>query len=82
MSFGKNSQNARILSHLQQRGSITQLQALLEYDVMRLASRVSDLKKKGGVSVEKQMVTSPSGRRYARYFLPQTQVPEQPRVAA
>ena len=40
-------QNQRILAYMQQYGSITQLEALTELGVMRLASRISDLKRKG-----------------------------------
>lgn len=41
------TQNARILAYIEQHGSITQLEALQELGVMRLASRISDLKRKG-----------------------------------
>lgn len=41
------TQNERILRHLQVYGSITPIEALSEYGIMRLASRVSDLKRAG-----------------------------------
>lgn len=41
------TQNERIICYLQEHGSITQLEALNVLGVMRLASRISDLKKKG-----------------------------------
>lgn len=41
------TQNDRILAYMDQHGSITQLEALQELGVMRLASRISDLKRKG-----------------------------------
>ena len=41
------TQNERILRHLNEQGSITQLEAMKEYGIMRLASRISDLKRKG-----------------------------------
>lgn len=43
----KPTQNERIINYLNQFGSITQLQALSDLGIMRLASRVSDLKKLG-----------------------------------
>ena len=41
------TQNERILSYIEEKGSITQLEALNDLRVMRLASRISDLKRKG-----------------------------------
>ena len=38
------TQNERILRHLRDNGSITPLDALSEYGIMRLASRISDLR--------------------------------------
>ena len=43
----KPTQNERILEYIREFGSITQLDALKELGVMRLASRISDLKKRG-----------------------------------
>lgn len=43
----KPTQNERIISYMKQFGSITQLEALRDLGVMRLASRISDLKSKG-----------------------------------
>ena len=43
----KPTQNQRILDYIRTFGSITQLEALRDLGVMRLASRISDLKKKG-----------------------------------
>lgn len=43
----KATQADKILRHLQEFGSINPLEALSEYGVMRLASRISDLKKVG-----------------------------------
>lgn len=36
-----------VLRHLKDVGSITSLDAMNEYGIMRLASRISDLKKRG-----------------------------------
>jgi len=41
------TQNYRIIEYMQEFGSITQLDALRDLGVMRLASRISDLKKNG-----------------------------------
>ena len=41
------TQTERVLDYIHEFGSITQLEALKDLGVMRLASRVSDLKKQG-----------------------------------
>lgn len=41
------TQNQRILDYIAETGGITQLEALKELGVMRLASRISDLRKRG-----------------------------------
>lgn len=41
------NQSNRVLDHMIRYGSITQLEALTDLGVMRLASRISDLKKRG-----------------------------------
>ena len=43
----KPTQNQRILDYIAEFGSITQLDALKDLGVMRLASRISDLKRLG-----------------------------------
>lgn len=43
----KPTQNQRILDYINEFGSITQLEALQDLGVMRLASRISDLKSQG-----------------------------------
>jgi hypothetical protein len=43
----KQTQSEKILSYIEEFGSITQLDALRDLGVMRLASRISDLKKQG-----------------------------------
>ena len=43
----KPTQNERILAYINQFGSITQLEALRDIGVMRLASRISDLRRLG-----------------------------------
>jgi hypothetical protein len=41
------TQNQRLLDYLDIHGSVTQIEALNKLGIMRLASRVSDLRKKG-----------------------------------
>lgn len=43
----KPTQNERILDYIAEFGSITQLEALQDLGIMRLASRISDLKRLG-----------------------------------
>lgn len=47
MQHSKPTQNQRILQYIDEFGSITQLEALKDLGVMRLASRISDLRKQG-----------------------------------
>lgn len=49
----KETQAERVLKYMEDFGSITQLEALTDLGVMRLASRISDLKKMG-VPIESQ----------------------------
>jgi len=66
------TQTEKILRHLQEHGSITPLDALQEYGIMRLASRICDIKR-AGVAVEKEIETAKNRYgepvRYARYRL-------------
>ena len=41
------TQCERIMRHLEDYGSITSLEAIKEYGIMRLALRITDLKRKG-----------------------------------
>ena len=41
------TQSERILRHLTDYGSITSMEAMADYGIMRLASRVNDLRKAG-----------------------------------
>ena len=43
----KTTQCDMILRHLRDYGSITSLEAITEYGILRLASRISDLKNQG-----------------------------------
>ena len=57
----KPTQNQRILDYIREFGSITQLDALKDLGVMRLASRISDLRKQGYAIVSK---VEPVANRY------------------
>lgn len=66
------TQTERILRHLQTFGAITSLEAIQDYGILRLASRISDLRKEG-LPIRREMV---SGRNrygeatsFARYSL-------------
>ena len=66
------NQTERILRHLQTFGAITSLEAMQEYGIMRLASRVSALKK-SGLPVRTELVRGENRfgepTCYARYSL-------------
>lgn len=47
MKHSKPTQNERILEYIERFGSITQFEALQDLGIMRLASRISDLKRQG-----------------------------------
>lgn len=55
------TQCERVLRHLNDYGSITSLEAMKEYGIMRLASRISDLKNMGHKIISK---TETSKNRY------------------
>ncbi len=66
------TQNERIIRHLHDYGSISSLEAIQEYGILRLASRISDLRK-AGVPIRRDMVSGKNrygeSTSYARYFL-------------
>jgi hypothetical protein len=51
----------RILRHLNDYGSITSLEAIQEYGILRLASRINDLKRRGHKIIS---ITEKSKNRY------------------
>lgn len=51
----KPTQNERILAYMDKHGSITQMEAMNKIGVMRLASRISDLRRLG-YPIESQTV--------------------------
>lgn len=67
----KKTQCDYVLEYLEENGSITQLEALQELGIMRLASRISDLKRAGyNIHTELVTVTTRRGKSsVARYSL-------------
>ena len=66
------TQCERVIRHLQDYGSITTLEAMTEYGIMRLASRIDDLHKLGSpIVMEMEAGKNRYGEvtRYARYRL-------------
>ena len=55
------TQCERIIRHLQDYGSISSLEAMQDYGIMRLASRINDLKNKGYKIIS---ITEKSKNRY------------------
>lgn len=66
------TQCERIYRHLKDYGSITSLEAMQEYGIMRLASRISDMKK-AGVAIRTETVSGQNrygeATSFSRYFL-------------
>ena len=55
MGINKQKQNDRVLDYMKRFGTITALDALADLGVMRLASRISDLRRMG-YKIERRMV--------------------------
>lgn len=51
------TQKQRIIRHLKDKGSITSLQAMKEYGIMRLTSRICELKDEG-YNIKSEFVSS------------------------
>lgn len=64
----RQSQNQRLLAHLESEGSITPGEALLVHGIFRLAARINDLRD-AGHDIETVMHVDRAGKRYARYWL-------------
>lgn len=54
----KPTQTDRVLDYMDKFGSITQLQALADLGVMRLASRISEIRNVRNIPVKKTMVST------------------------
>ncbi len=57
----KENQCDRILRHMREYGSISSIEAFSEYGILRLASRINDLKKRGHI------ISSTTGTAMNRY---------------
>lgn len=68
------SQNDKVLRHLRDYGSISSMEAMQEYGIMRLASRISDLKR-AGIPIHREMIAGKNRygepTSYARYSMEQ-----------
>ncbi len=67
--MNKQSQEQLILSALQSGRKLTPIDALNDFGCMRLGGRVWDLKQKG-YDIQTEDFLTPSGKRVARYWLP------------
>jgi len=69
----KMTQCEKIIRYLSDYGSITQLDALREFGCMRLASRISQINKRGDYKIRKEFEEGKNRYgdkiHYARYFL-------------
>lgn len=54
------TQTERVIRHLRDHGSITSMEAVRDYGIMRLASRISDLRK-SGMPIRVEMVGGKTG---------------------
>ncbi len=50
------TQCEKVERHMRDHGSITALEAMQDYGIMRLAARISDLRNKKGLAIESEMV--------------------------
>ncbi len=53
------TQTQQVLNHIEMYGSITPLEAMNEYGIMRLASRIAELKREGK-PIQSKMVSAPN----------------------
>ena len=65
------TQNERIMRHLKDYGSITSLEAVSEYGILRLASRIHELRRTNSITGQTVAATNRYGEavHYTRYTL-------------
>ena len=65
------TQNERVLRHLTDYGSITSLEAVTEYGILRLASRIHELRRSNNIIGQTATAKNRYGEtvRYTRYTL-------------
>ena len=56
---GKKTQNDKILEYMKNHGSITALEAVRNFGCLRLAARISDLRKMGNV-IDRELIMVPT----------------------
>jgi hypothetical protein len=61
-------QTRKVLAHLEKRGSITPVEAMVTQGIFSLSSRISELKK-AGYRIARELRKDEGGHRYARYSL-------------
>lgn len=61
-------QTQTVLKHMQRRGSISPMEALISYGITRLAARIYDLRS-AGYDIHTDLRMDESGKGYARYSL-------------
>lgn len=62
------SQTKMIKAHLEKGGSLTPIEALMEFKCFRLAARIKDLRDMG-YPIERQTITLENGKRVANYYM-------------
>ena len=76
----KPTQKDRILAYIREFGSITPIEAFFDLGVMRLASRISDIKREG-VDIAVEFVTKKNRfgepTTFAKYSFPKDRIIEQ-----
>lgn len=60
--------NVKVLNHLQTRGSISPMEAIITYGIMRLAPAIHDLRS-AGHEISTELRADAKGKRYAHYEL-------------
>lgn len=63
-----DSQNTQISLHLRQGKTLTSLEALRNFECLRLSGRIYDLRNRG-LNIETRRVLTLSGKRIAEYFI-------------
>jgi len=60
------TQTEKVLTHLDERGSLTALQAMDHYGIMRLAARIGELRRDGH-DIASESFKTPGGATVSRY---------------
>ena len=67
MENKKPTQCEKILKYMEENGSITQYEAMLDLGVMRLASRISEMRK-NGIDIKVEQIAVKNRYRETRYI--------------